>query len=78
MDAHPAKYGPELGLHPRGAVQVVHDVDSWRRMFVTSVSEGSTVRMQKLRRSERENLDVKGRRTDAGNKGEGEACGGGD
>ena len=26
-------------------MQVVHDVDSWRRMFVTSVSKGPTVRV---------------------------------
>ena len=49
----------------------MHDVDSWRRMFVTSVSEGWTFAylwQQELRHGEEGYLDVRGRGIDGGNK----------
>ena len=61
-------------------MQVVHAVDSWLRMFVTSVSEEWMVPISLAIRTEAQRegkLVCEGRGIEAGNTGGGVACGGG-
>ena len=59
----------ELGPDPQGAVQGMHDVDSWRRMFVMSFGEGLMVRVSSAARTEAQRegeLECEGERNRCG------------